>query len=89
MRSWLNQWSVDHTLADSLRWLPEIRCPVLVLSPTADTVVPIHFGRQMYDAAVKANREIIELKGATHYFEGQPDLLDIALDALVGWVERI
>ena len=27
--------------------------------------------------------------GATHYFEGQPDVLDTALDALVGWVERV
>ncbi len=43
----------------------------------------------MYDAAVKADREIIEIKGATHYFEGQPDVLDTALDALVGWVERV
>jgi hypothetical protein len=42
----------------------------------------------MYDAAVNAAREIVELKGATHYFEGQPDVLDTALDALVGWVER-
>ena len=89
VRSWLNQWSVDHTLADSLRWLPEVQCPVLVLNPTADTSVPVHLGREMYDAAVKADREIIEIKGATHYFEGQPDVLDTALDALVGWVEQV
>ena len=89
VRSWLNQWSVDHTLGDSLRWLPEVQCPVLVLNPTADTSVPVHLGREMYDAAVKADREIIEIKGATHYFEGQPDVLDTALDALVGWVERV
>ena len=60
-----------------------------MLSPTADTAVPSYLGREMYEAAVKAKREIIELKGATHYFEGQPDVLDTALDALVGWVEQV
>ena len=89
VRSWLNQWSVDHTLADSLRWLPEVQCPVLVLNPTADTSVPVHLGREMYDAALKADREIIEIKGATHYFEGQPDVLDTALDALTAWVDSV
>ena len=43
----------------------------------------------MYNAAVKADREIIELKGATHYFEGQPNVLDTALDAIAGWVARV
>jgi pimeloyl-ACP methyl ester carboxylesterase len=87
-RSWLNQWSIDHTLGDSLRWLPEVEVPVLVLSPSADPLVLPHMGQQMYDAATKAPREIVELKGANHYFEGQPEILDDALDALAGWVER-
>ena len=51
--------------------------------------MPVHLGREMYDAAVQADREIIEIEGATHYFEGQPDLLDRALDALTAWVERV
>lgn len=88
LRSWLNQWSVDHSLGDSLRWLPEVEAAVLVLSPTADPTVLPHMGREMYEAAAKAPREIVELQGATHYFEGQPDLLDQALDALAAWVER-
>ncbi|HMG43255.1 MAG TPA: alpha/beta hydrolase [Acidimicrobiales bacterium] len=88
LRSWLNQWSVDHSLGDSLRWLPEVEAPVLVLSPTADPTVLPHMGREMYEAAVKAPREIVELQGATHYFEGRPDILDRALDALAAWVER-
>jgi fermentation-respiration switch protein FrsA (DUF1100 family) len=87
LRSWLNQWSIDHTLGDSLRWLPLVEAPVLVLNPTADTAVPPHLGRQMYDAATSAPRTIVEVQGATHYFEGQPDVLDTALDALAAWIE--
>lgn len=88
LRSWLNQWSIDHTLGDSLRWLPEVEVPVGIVSPTADPLVLPHMGRQMYDAAVRAPRELMEVKGANHYFEGQPELLDQALDALAGWIER-
>lgn len=89
LRSWINQWSIDHTFGDSLRWLPTVEAPVLVLNPTADTAVPPHLGRQMYDAVAVAPKEIVELPGATHYFEGQPEILDTALDALAAWVERL
>ena len=88
VRSWLNQWSLDHSLGDSLRWLPGIETPVLVLNPTGDTAVPPQLGRMMYEAIARAPKEIVELPGATHYFEGQPELLNTALDALADWVER-
>ena len=88
VRSWINQWSLDHTLGDSLRWLPDIEAPVSVVYGTADPTVLPHMGHQMYDAAVKAPRHLVEIKGATHYFEGQPELLDQALDELVAWVEQ-
>jgi len=41
----------------------------------------------MYDAATGASRrELHMVKGATHYFEGQPELLDEALDAMVSFI---
>jgi pimeloyl-ACP methyl ester carboxylesterase len=90
LRSWINQWSIDHTLGDSLRWLPEIECPVWVGVGTADPVVVPLMAHQMYDAATRArSRELVEVKGATHYFEGQPDQLAEALDALAAWAEAL
>jgi pimeloyl-ACP methyl ester carboxylesterase len=90
VRSWVNQWSFDDTLADSLRWLPGITAPIGVLSPTGDPLVLPHMGQQMYDAAVRSkDRQIWSIKGANHYFEGQPDLLDEALDALCDWVDGL
>ncbi|HXZ61999.1 MAG TPA: hypothetical protein VEG62_04590 [Acidimicrobiales bacterium] len=86
LRSWLNQWSLDHSLGDSLRWLPEITCPLWVGAGTGDPLVVPQAARQMYDAATKASpRTWVEFKGATHYFEGQPDILVEALDALAAW----
>lgn len=87
LRSWLNQWSIDHTNGDSLRWLPTIEAPVQVVLGTADPTVLPNMAQQMYDAATGASRrELHMVKGATHYFEGQPELLDEALDAMVSFI---
>jgi alpha-beta hydrolase superfamily lysophospholipase len=88
LRSWLNQWSLDHTLGDSLRWLPEVEVPVMVMLGTADPVVVPSMAQQMYDATTKAPRELRMIPTATHYFENQPDLLDEALDALADWMRK-
>jgi len=86
LRSWINQWSLDHTLGDSLRWLPELTTPVMVIVGSADPVVTPSMAQQMYDAAERAPRELLQVPGATHYFEGQPDLLADALDAMAAWI---
>ncbi len=87
LRAWLNQWSLDHTMADSLRWLPEIDVPLFVESGTADPTVLPHMGRQMHEAATSAPvRDLVEIRGANHYFEGQPGLLVEALDAMAAWI---
>ena len=84
--SWLNQWSLDHTNGDSLRWLPEITAPVLVVLGHRRSRRAAEMAQQMYDKATRAPRELVVVPGATHYFEQQPDLLDDALDALVEWL---
>ncbi len=90
VRSWLNQWSLDHTLGDSLRWLPEVVDPVWVGVGTADPVVTPQMARQMHDAArASSSRRLVEIKGATHYFEGQPEHLSEALDALADWASGL
>lgn len=87
-RSWLNQWSLDHTNGDSLRWLPVITTPVLVVLGTADPTVLPHMAQQMYAAATSASRRDLHfVKGATHYFEDQPELLSEALDVVAAWID--
>jgi pimeloyl-ACP methyl ester carboxylesterase len=87
LRSWINQWSIDDTNADSLRWLPEIDVPVSVVLGTADVTVLPAMAQQMHDAATRAPvRDLRFVSGATHYFEGQPDLLDQALDHVAQFI---
>jgi pimeloyl-ACP methyl ester carboxylesterase len=86
-RSWLNQWSLDHTMGDSLRWLPELTTPLLIVLGTADPTVLPQMAQQMYDAATaSARRDLHYVKGATHYFENQPEQLAEALDTIADWL---
>jgi pimeloyl-ACP methyl ester carboxylesterase len=87
LRAWLNQWSIDHTNADSLRWLPQIDVPLLIELGTADPTVLPDMARQMYAAATSSpRRDLHFVKHATHYFENQPELLKEALDVIAEWI---
>jgi pimeloyl-ACP methyl ester carboxylesterase len=86
-RAWLNQWSVDHSLGDAVRWLPDVGVPVLIEFGTADVTVHPHMGHEMHKAA-GGDAELVAIKGAGHYFEGTPELLEEALDAMADWVTR-
>jgi pimeloyl-ACP methyl ester carboxylesterase len=86
LRSWLNQWSFDGTYGDALDWLPSVEVPVLVVNSTADTTVLPHMAEEMHAAAKDA--ELVMVPGAGHYFEGTPELLAQALDAIADWVQR-
>ncbi|WP_395106270.1 alpha/beta hydrolase family protein [Actinomadura sp. SCN-SB] len=85
LRSWINQWSVDETNGDALRWLPKLRTPTLVVGGSADTGAPPVVLRQLYDAIEVARKDHVLVQGATHYFEGRPDLLEQACEAMVSW----
>ena len=85
LRSWINQWSVDQTLGNALRWLPKIETPVLVVGGTADSAAPPSVFSQLYDAVETAPRKQLVIDGATHYFEGQPEKLRQACEAIAAW----
>jgi pimeloyl-ACP methyl ester carboxylesterase len=85
LHSWINQWSVDKTLGNAMLWLPKVETPVLVLGGSADSGVPPAIFGQLYGAVEIAPKEQIVLDGATHYFEGQPDKLRQACEAMAAW----
>jgi pimeloyl-ACP methyl ester carboxylesterase len=85
-RSWLNQWSIDHALGDALRWLPSVHVPVHIIYGTADTAAHPSHASEMYAAVTSAPRALTAIRGAGHYFEGQPQQLEDAIDAIADWV---
>ncbi len=84
LRSYLSQWSPQHTRANGPRCLAETSVPVLVVNHTADqTVFPSHIDAWMKAAGARGMR--YELKGAPHYADDKPELVDELCDLLVEW----
>jgi alpha-beta hydrolase superfamily lysophospholipase len=85
-RSWLSQWSIDDSECNAVRHLPSVSVPVLVVYGTADSAALPHHAQEAYDAAPEGRRKLVALPGATHYFAGQPEHLEHAMDEIAAWL---
>jgi alpha-beta hydrolase superfamily lysophospholipase len=85
LRSWLSQWSYDDSRANAYRALPGVRAPIMVVYGSADCAAFPSHARGMYDAIGHDDRELVEIKGADHYFQGRPDLADRMCDHIAEW----
>jgi pimeloyl-ACP methyl ester carboxylesterase len=73
---------------DALSRLKRIKMPVLVIHGDRDTIVPIHLGRRLFDAAPEP-REWCEIKGGDHndtYLVGGPAYFQKLLETIGRWV---
>jgi pimeloyl-ACP methyl ester carboxylesterase len=88
LRAWLSQWSIDDTHAEGERCAAGITVPLLAIEHTADDAVPqSHVGR-LHRAAGSADKTFVRIEQATHYYVGQPALLQHAVDVTVTWLEE-
>jgi dienelactone hydrolase len=86
LRAWLSQWSIDDTNAEGERCAAHVTVPLLAIENTADDAVPqSHVGR-LYRAAASADKTFTAIRGATHYYVGQPELLGQAVDVTLRWM---
>ena len=85
LRSWLSQWSHGHSRANAFRALPGVGAPVMVVYGSADCAAFPSHAREMYDAVAHDRRELVEIKGADHYFQGRPDLAERMCDHIAEW----
>jgi pimeloyl-ACP methyl ester carboxylesterase len=88
LRAWLSQWSVDDSNADGPRCAPAISVPLLAIENSADDAVPQPHARLIHDAAGSRDKTFRVIKGATHYYQGQPQLLEQAVELCVGWMRK-
>lgn len=86
LRSWLSQWSIDHSRADSIACGPDVTVPFLALECGADDAVPQRHTRLVHDSMGSADRTMIVVEGANHYFAGQPEKLDEATGIVLQWL---
>jgi pimeloyl-ACP methyl ester carboxylesterase len=88
LRSWLSQWSLDDSNLSARRHLPNVSVPVLVVHGSADqAVLPSHFREIVAALPDRAQTHVV--RGAGHYFAGQPDLLAEACQVIDGWVREV
>jgi alpha-beta hydrolase superfamily lysophospholipase len=86
LRAWLSQWSIDDTNAEGERCAAGVTVPLLAIENTADDAVPqSHMGR-LFTAAGSVDKKFMAIKGATHYYVGQPALLQEAVTASLHWL---
>jgi pimeloyl-ACP methyl ester carboxylesterase len=88
LRSWLSQWSYDDANADGPRSLASVSCPVLVIGNTADDACTPRHAQALFDAVSHKRKECHEIKGATHYYMGQPEEASAATNVVTAWLEQ-
>ncbi len=88
LRAWLSQWSIDDSNADGPKCARSISVPLLAIENSADDAVPQPHARIIHDAAGSRDKTFHVIKGATHYYQGQPELLKQAVELCVGWMAK-
>ena len=88
LRAWLSQWSIDDTNALGPKCAAAVSVPLLAIENSADDAVPQPHARIIHDAAASRDKTFRVIKGATHYYQGQPELLKQAVELCVGWMDK-
>ena len=88
LRAWLSQWSVEDSNADGPRSAKSITVPLLAIENSADDAVPQPHASIIHDAAASRDKTFHVIKGATHYYQGQPELLKEAVATCLGWMDK-
>jgi alpha-beta hydrolase superfamily lysophospholipase len=88
LRSWLSQWSIDDTCGDGLANARRMRAPLLVIENSADDAVPQTHPAMLFNAAASPDKRFHVIKGANHYYAGQPELLAQATALIRGWLQE-
>ncbi|PYE19395.1 thioesterase domain-containing protein [Williamsia limnetica] len=88
LRSWLSQWSYDDALADGPRCAADVGVPTLVIGNSADDACTPSHTRRLFDAVGHADKTMVTIAGATHYYGGpdQRPQLNEAVGVVTGWL---
>lgn len=86
LRSWLSQWSIDHSRADAAESVKSVSVPFLAIENSADDGAPAEHMREVSAAAASVDKQYQVIKGANHYYAGQPELRDEACRTVVDFL---
>lgn len=86
LRSWLSQWSPEHTNANSLVTAGAVSVPFLAIECGADDAVPQPHTTAIFNAAASKDKTFRCVDGANHYFVNQPSQLGEAAKIVSQWL---
>lgn len=86
LRSWLSQWGLDTSNADGPACAVDCHVPTLVVGNSADDACTPSHTHRLHDAVAAADRTLVTIEGATHYYARQPDKLREAVTTVKGWL---
>jgi fermentation-respiration switch protein FrsA (DUF1100 family) len=84
LRAWLSQWSIDGSNVNGPKGAASITVPLLVVQNSADEAAPASDSVAIHKASKDKSFHVI--KGATHYYQGQPELQHQATRVLTDWL---
>jgi dienelactone hydrolase len=87
LRSWLSQWSIDESNANTERQGPQVTIPALVVGNGADDACPPSHTDAIY-RSLGGPKERHVISGANHYYFGQREQLSQAIDLCIDWMKR-
>lgn len=88
LRSWLSQWAYDDSNADGLRCAARIETPMLVVDNSADDACTPSHSERLRAAASRCTQTHHIIKGANHYYFGQPELGAQAATHVQDWLAK-
>lgn len=87
LRSWLSQWSWDDSNADGVRCAARVSVPALVVGNSADDGCTPGDTNGLFDALGSDDKQKAEIKGANHYYFGQKEHVQNAVEQVCTWLE--
>lgn len=87
LRSWLSQWSYDESRAHGEKNASRVTCPALVINNTADLACTPSHADRLFKALASADKQIVQIEGADHYYIERRDLLPVAVATIVDWLD--
>lgn len=88
LRGWLSQWSYDDSNADGPKCAQKISVPTLVIGNSADDACTPSHTHRLFEAVGVQDKELHEIKGANHYYFGQPKEMEEAVSRCAEWLQR-
>ena len=88
LRAWLSQWSIDFTQAKSSDCAPRVTVPALVIENTADDATPSTDPGTLFNLLGSEDKSLQSIRGATHYYQGQPDKLRELANLCTEWLSE-